>query len=161
MKKSYRKNVAVVVFNKNKELLVCKRIRPENAWQFPQGGIDYNEEIEAAAYRELKEETSITSVKTIAILPDPIFYDFPEDVRKNLWKHAYNKKFYGQEQYWLLLYFYGEDREINIKTEIPEFSAFEWKDKDFIINSIVDFKRQSYEQALSLFEKHIFDYKNI
>ena len=35
----YRLNVALVVINKDKKVLICKR-RNMNSWQFPQGGID-------------------------------------------------------------------------------------------------------------------------
>ena len=47
----YRKNVAMVVLNKNNQVLLCRRKGTEN-WQFPQGGIDENELCEDAMYRE-------------------------------------------------------------------------------------------------------------
>ena len=51
----YRKNVAMVVMNDNRQVLICRRKGTEN-WQFPQGGIDNNELLEEAMYRELYEE---------------------------------------------------------------------------------------------------------
>ena len=43
----YRKNVAMVVLNKNNHVLLCRRKGAEN-WQFPQGGIDENEKFNMA-----------------------------------------------------------------------------------------------------------------
>ena len=56
--KRYRKNVGLIVLNKNNQLLICKR-KDKSAWQFPQGGIDKNEYIFHAALRELYEEVGI------------------------------------------------------------------------------------------------------
>ena len=48
---------------KTEKVLMCARAdKPGFAWQFPQGGIDNGETPLEAAYRELKEETGITSV---------------------------------------------------------------------------------------------------
>ena len=54
----YRKNVAMVVLNDKQDVLICRRKGTEN-WQFPQGGIDENELIEDAMYRELYEEVGL------------------------------------------------------------------------------------------------------
>ena len=54
----YRKNVAMVVMNNNRQVLICRRKGTEN-WQFPQGGIDNNELLEEAMYRELYEEVGL------------------------------------------------------------------------------------------------------
>ena len=65
----YRKNVAMVVFNDKQEVLICKRKGTEN-WQFPQGGIDGNEFIEDAMYRELYEEVGLKKKDVSIILVD-------------------------------------------------------------------------------------------
>ena len=49
--KGYRKNVGIVLMNNKKQFLIFKRIGAD-AWQFPQGGIDKNERLEEALYRE-------------------------------------------------------------------------------------------------------------
>ena len=62
----YRTGVGIVVINNNNKVFVAKRIdNPQNFWQMPQGGVDPEEDFLDAAFRELKEETSITSVKLI------------------------------------------------------------------------------------------------
>ena len=61
-----RSGVGIVVLNQKNEIFVARRIdSPKNFWQMPQGGIDEGENFLSAAYRELKEETSITKVKLI------------------------------------------------------------------------------------------------
>ena len=42
--KGYRLNVGIIVANSDGKLLYCKRKNSMN-WQFPQGGIDKNEDI--------------------------------------------------------------------------------------------------------------------
>ena len=100
--KRYRRNAGIVLFRHDGKVLLCERIENyPKRWQFPQGGIDAGETPLQAAQRELKEETSVTSVKFIATLPRPIRYDFPEAVKK---AHP-ERRNDGQEQYWHLFLF--------------------------------------------------------
>ena len=111
----YRPNVGVVVFNKEKKVLMCARADcADMQWQFPQGGIDANEKPLAAAVRELKEETNISSVDFVAKLQEPLRYDFPPQV---LAKQKYRgSSFVGQEQYWFLFYYYLESEVLYYET---------------------------------------------
>ena len=65
----YRKNVGIIVINKNKKVLFCERKflksanESEYKWQFPQGGIDINELPNQTALRELYEETGAIKYK--------------------------------------------------------------------------------------------------
>ncbi len=77
--KNYRPVAAISVEREGKCLLVRKP-RKENAWQFPQGGVDKGETFLQAAERELKEECG-ANLK-IKISPECITeyrYDFPAD----------------------------------------------------------------------------------
>ena len=58
IKTGYRLNVAMIVLNEDNKVLLCKRRNTEN-WQFPQGGVDENENIESAMFRELNEEVGL------------------------------------------------------------------------------------------------------
>mgnify|MGYP001256415469 FL=1 len=61
-----RSGVGIVVLNQKNKVFVAKRIdNPKDYWQMPQGGVDDGEDFLAAAYRELKEETSIKNVELI------------------------------------------------------------------------------------------------
>ena len=75
----YRKNVAMVVLNDKQDILICRRKGTEN-WQFPQGGIDENELIEDAMYRELYEEVGLKKedVSIVGKTNREIKYDIPK-----------------------------------------------------------------------------------
>ena len=51
----YRANVGIILCNRKNQVFLGKRVR-EEAWQFPQGGINHGESPEEAMYRELGEE---------------------------------------------------------------------------------------------------------
>ena len=58
----FRSGVGIILLNNENKVFVAKRIdNPKNFWQMPQGGVDLKEDFLAAAFRELKEETSIKS----------------------------------------------------------------------------------------------------
>jgi putative (di)nucleoside polyphosphate hydrolase len=122
----------------------------QNAWQMPQGGIDAGEDPETAAYRELLEETGVKKqdVRFVASSSQWLSYDLPEDLIPILW----NGKFRGQKQKWFLFKFLGEDGDINIATEHPEFSKWKWISKENLLKEIVPFKKSVYENVLKEFE---------
>ncbi|MBE6451734.1 MAG: RNA pyrophosphohydrolase [Alphaproteobacteria bacterium] len=155
--KIYRKCAGIIVFNQNKKVLVCARNDAVGYnWQFPQGGIEQHETPLKAAIRELKEETSIVSVKPVESLTQGIKYDFPLEVLKQA--KGIGKKYAGQEIYWNLLYFFGSDDEINLNTKEPEFKAFEWVEPNEAVNRIVDFKKQVYQQAINMLSLKICEF---
>lgn len=59
MKRKYRKAVFIVVYFKNK-YLILHRIHHWKGWEFPKGGIEQGENLTKAVKRELKEETGLT-----------------------------------------------------------------------------------------------------
>ena len=76
-----RDGVGIIVLNKDNKVFVAKRIdNPKNFWQMPQGGVDIGEDVLSAAYRELKEETSIKNVKLIKEIDKVTTYIFPENL---------------------------------------------------------------------------------
>ena len=123
----YRQNAAIVAFNKDKKVLVFERIKgdKDTLWQFPQGGIEEGETATEAALRELFEETGIKSAKVIKTLDYGIKYDFPEDTLARF--KAMGRDIVGQEQFWTLVYFYGDESEINLQnSEKMELKSYQW-----------------------------------
>ena len=138
-----RNGVGIILLNKDDRVFVAKRIdNPSSFWQMPQGGINKNESYLKAAYRELKEETSIVSVKLIKELDGFITYELPPHLLGIIWKG----KFKGQKQKWFVMKFLGKDNEINIKTKHAEFLEWRWVGLDKITEIVVDFKLDVYKE---------------
>ena len=139
-----RNGVGIVVLNKNNQVFVAKRIdNSKNFWQMPQGGVNKNEDYLAAAYRELEEETSIKNVDLVKELDELISYDLPKHLLGVIWKGKYR----GQEQKWFVVRFLGNDSEININTNHPEFCEWKWVELEKITDLVVDFKLHVYEEV--------------
>ena len=141
-----RNGVGLVILNNENKIFVAKRIdNPKNFWQMPQGGINNNEDFFRAALRELKEETSIVSVKLIKEIDDKFTYILPDHLIGIIWKG----KFKGQIQKWFIMRFVGNESEINIKTKHPEFLDWKWIDLKDLTKIAVNFKLEVYKQVKS------------
>tara|TARA_B100000212_G_scaffold339739_1_gene318807 strand:+ start:1210 stop:1677 length:468 start_codon:yes stop_codon:yes gene_type:complete len=147
----YRKGVGMMVFNDKKKIFVGKRIDNQTAWQMPQGGVDDNEDYEAAAKRELYEETGIQSIRIIRKSKKEYSYDLPEYLLGKIWKG----KYIGQKQNWFLIKFLGPDSEINLNQKYPEFCQWKWADIDELPRLIVPFKKKMYLSVIQEFCKFI------
>lgn len=146
----YRPNVGVVLFHPDGRVWYGRRVGTEGPhnWQFPQGGVDDGEDLEAAARRELFEETGVVSAELIARTEEWIAYDFPTDYGGS--KQA--RGWAGQKQQWFAFRFTGEESEIDLEAhgEI-EFDAWRWGSLSEAAELIVPFKREAYEQMIGVF----------
>jgi hypothetical protein len=59
----------------------------------------------------------------------------------------------GQSQRWFVMRFTGEDSDINLATEHPEFDAWKWVPVEELPELIVSFKRQLYIDVLAEFSE--------
>ena len=147
--KNYRPNVAAIVLSAKYphtcEIFIASRTDVDNAWQFPQGGIDEGESAEDALYRELEEEIGTREIEIIAEYPQWVSYDFPPAIAKKM------QPYDGQiQKYYLVKLKKGE--KININTEIPEFSEYKFVPTKNIYDYITFFKRTVYKQVIKYFK---------
>ena len=150
----YRRGVGVMLLNSEGKVFVGARIdNTDEAWQMPQGGIDEGEEPWATALRELEEETGIAPllVERIAVCPERLKYDLPDDLRPKLWGGKYK----GQDQDWFLARFLGHDSDINIATDDPEFREWKWIEPSQLPELIVPFKRDLYRRLIEEFAEQL------
>ena len=159
--KRYRTGVGVVLAKAGRQVFVGHRIKNasasknfEAAWQLPQGGVDAGEEIEAAMWRELAEETGVRAEHArIIATSDWLQYDIPVELRRKLWKNGYS----GQRQKWFLLEFLADDNAINLTSPgvPPEFDQWKWTNFDTMDQSAIYFKRTLYQEIQREFAGHI------
>ena len=144
----YRPCAGVMLLNRDGRVFVGQRLDSTmEAWQMPQGGIDPGEDAEAAARRELVEETGIApdKVALVAEAAGQFVYDLPDDLIGKVWKGRYR----GQVQRWFLFRFLGEDGDVDIATPHPEFRAWKWVDPQELPALIVPFKQQLYRDVIA------------
>lgn len=146
----YRPNVGVVLFHPDGRVWFGRRrgTPPPHNWQFPQGGVDEGEDVEAAARRELTEETGAVTVSRLGRTDGWMTYDFPPDYAGG--KAA--RGFKGQKQAWFAFRFDGEEAEFDLAAHhAPEFDAWRWGYLAEAPDLIVPFKRQVYETVAQAF----------
>ena len=145
-KEGYRENVGIVICNDQRKVLWARRTG-EEAWQFPQGGINKGESAEEAMYRELKEEVGLDphNVEILARTKGWLKYDVPKSwIRRDC-----RDRYRGQKQIWFLLRFTGKDSDVFLKnTEKPEFDDWEWSHEEKPLEIVISFKKNVYTQAL-------------
>ena len=147
-----RNGVGIIVINKRKKVFVAKRKdNPIDKWQMPQGGVDLDEKYISAMRRELHEETSIQKIKVLKEIEGFFEYELPKNLIGKIWKGKYR----GQRQKWFIVEFLGDDKEINLNTEKPEFIDWKWISPDDLPKVIVDFKRHIYLELLGYIKAFI------
>lgn len=150
----YRPCVGVTLINPQGLIWAGRRLdSTAAAWQMPQGGIDAGEKPRQAALRELREETGITAdrVKLLAKTHHWLTYDLPADLLGKVWGGQYR----GQRQKWFLFRFEGDDSEVDIAREHPEFAEWRWIPAAEMLAAIVPFKRAVYDQVIASFRTHL------
>lgn len=149
-KEGYRLNVGIIVTNTEGQLLWARRASQKDGWQFPQGGIDENESVEQAFYRELLEELGLKP-KDIEVLGESrewLSYKIPKQFRRYRTKPLC----VGQKQKWFLCRLISDENCIRLDySDKPEFDGWRWVDYWYPLDQVIEFKRPVYDQVLQEF----------
>jgi putative (di)nucleoside polyphosphate hydrolase len=143
----YRPNVGIIICNDQGQVLWAKRIG-QNAFQFPQGGIQAGETPEKAMYRELEEEIGLQrqDVKILGSTRGWLRYRLP----KRMVRSGKKPVCVGQKQKWFLLQLVSHEERIDLnRTKSPEFDGWQWVNYWYPLGQVVAFKRDVYRRALA------------
>ena len=142
---TYRPNVALLLLDRDDQLLICERLKIEGAWQFPQGGMDQGETPLETLHREVEEEVGLPpSSYDVLEWRDGYRYLFPPGLQKG--KKA---QFDGQEQTYFLCRLRDDAPPVNVDQEPREFGSHTWVDpRLFDLHWLPPFKREVHRQVL-------------
>lgn len=154
---NHRANVGIVLFHTDGRVWTgCRNgTEPPWQWQFPQGGIDPGESPEAAAIRELYEETGITAdkVEALGAINHWLAYDYPDEIRDD--PRFARKRHLGQKQRWFAYRFLGADSDFDLDCHGEvEFSDWRWDDLAGMPERIIPWKRDVYRQVVTAFSQY-------
>lgn len=158
----YRPNVGIVLINKHNLIFAGRRINieflenlndPQKGWQMPQGGVDSLDDdviLENGMYRELYEEIGLSPKHVQIIGKSPrVKYTFSKKILSGINKELYGD-IVGQEQIYFYLKFLGNNRDFNLETdEHPEFSEWRWVTPLFLIDNVIEMKKEVYRKIFS------------
>lgn len=136
----FRAGVGIIVCDDAGAVAVFERGEPVGSWQYPQGGIEAGESPLDAAWRELREETALTShdVVLVAELDDWLAYELPPEARSA-------KTGMGQAQRWFL--FRAHRLPLPVQLEhAGELRSWKWSNVDEVADRAVSFRRPTYRR---------------
>ena len=142
----FRPNVGIILVNSLGQVLWARRCG-QDAWQFPQGGINADETAEQAMYRELQEEIGLTAndVEIMGVTRGWLRYRLP---KRMIRRHQFPICI-GQKQKWFMLRMLSHDSAVKIDCcDTPEFDGWRWVSYWYPVGQVVSFKREVYRKAM-------------
>lgn len=137
---TFRAGVGAVVGHASGLVLAFEREARPGSWQFPQGGIDVDEAVEAALWRELWEETGLgpSHVRMVSEVPVWLGYEHPAE-----YQTAKSRR--GQTHRWFILSASSLELPIDLGASgDPEFQAWQWMTPESVIEHAIEFRRPVY-----------------
>ncbi|MCL4120520.1 UNVERIFIED_CONTAM: hypothetical protein GTU68_039041, partial [Idotea baltica] len=150
----FRLGIGIILTNNAGQVLWARRVN-QDAWQFPQGGMDPDETPEESMFRELHEEIGLTSenVRILSCTQEWLKYRLPQ---KMLRTHSFPLCI-GQKQKWFLLRLVTNEQLIRMDSyHKPEFDNWCWVDYWYPLEQVVLFKQEVYRKALTELASHLF-----
>ena len=147
----YRSNVCMILFNKEKKILVGERRRQSNIWQFPQGGVEDNFSLEENVIRELEEELSLSrdDIRIHKKLQATHSYDW--QVIPEHFKGQYK----GQAQTFWLVEVLNEAAVNPNVADHPEFQKVQWVPVDHVLAVVEPIRIQGYSAPLKEVKEYL------
>lgn len=139
VKPHFRAGVVAVVRRDDGKVLAFERRDLSGEWQLPQGGLENGESHQAAAWRELEEETGLTrrDVRLVDEYDGFTVYAWPSAMRRN--------GRLGQVHRWF--FFEPLDDALVPVPDGSEFSDWTWIDPGELIERVVEFRKAPYRQV--------------
>lgn len=142
----FRLNVGIILVGPENRLFFARRMGQE-AWQFPQGGIQKNETIKQALFRELYEEVGLVpkDVEIMACTRRWLKYRLPA----RFIRHDVQPICIGQKQKWFMLRLLSDEAQVQLNcSATPEFDRWRWVSYWDPLKEVIDFKKTVYRNAL-------------
>ncbi len=159
----FRPNVVGVIINKQNQVLVVQRtmdpklvadssLNParEEHWQFPQGGVDPNEEPQKAVLREMREELGLDSLQVLGKASKCNQYLWNHTIRPLLFNPFPYK---GQSQEIYFLKYLGDNDAL--KLEEKELGEYKWIEISEIETTLHFFRRDLAKIVTSEIGKYL------
>lgn len=141
----FRAGVVILIRRADGDVLAFERVEPPGQWQLPQGGLQAGEWPEAAAWRELAEETGLgpQDVALVGEHPEWTVYEWPADV-------VGKGDRLGQVHRWFIFEPLHDD--LRPRPDGREFQAWRWMSPAALTHQVVTFRQPSYRQVLGPFD---------
>ena len=145
--------MGIILSNQGGQVLWAQRLG-QDAWQFPQGGVNVDETPEQAMYRELWEEVGLypEHVDMVAQTTSWLRYKLP----KRMLRRNSQPPCIGQKQKWFLLRLTGDESKLKLDASgSPEFESWKWVDYWYPVDEVVYFKKRVYRCALQQLSQYL------
>jgi putative (di)nucleoside polyphosphate hydrolase len=148
MSETFRLGVGAVISTDEGRVLALERADIPGSWQLPQGGVEENESLLVAVYREVEEETGLERGHLELLAEHPVFlgYELPPESRGP-------KTGRGQCHRWFLF-------RLRAAAELgpppgAEFRQHRWVLMDELVADAVPFRQSVYRELARYFAPHL------
>ena len=110
-------SILVIIYTKNKDVLILKKNNDKDMWQSVTGSLNENEEPVEAAKREVFEETGLSTENLIDCNKKYMFEIY------EMWRHKYEDGVTHNTEHVFLLEL---ENKVDIKIDSNEHTQYEW-----------------------------------